>query len=234
MAFSMEKRLRIGFNRRFPPFTFMAGDHPSGPVLEFLADAATHAGHTPLFIPLDLDRAEAALLAGEVDALAFTAVTPERRERLEFSRPLLVTGAALFAPHGTPAARHGDIRLCSGLRVATPRRGPLAEVIRRHCPGAVMVLTQGYEESFRSVIEDRAEVAALNFHVGREIARQFGSTFAHPALSFEWLDMAVAASLKRDDRLVESLNLAIEALERNGALRRFHERFLMPPRIISC
>jgi ABC-type amino acid transport substrate-binding protein len=227
--------LRIGFINGFPPFTFMAGDRPSGPVIDVVQAVLKLARYSPFsFEPLELDRAEDALLAGEVDALAFTAVISERRERLAFSRPLLATGAALFAPRGSPTATHGDIRLCSGLRVATPRAGPLPGAIRRHCAGALLVLTRSYQESFQYVVEGQADLAALNFHVGREIVEQFPGRFAEPAQSFEWMDMAIAVSRKRQDGLLASLSQAIETMELQGALEPLRHRFALPPRILNC
>ncbi len=203
--------LRIGFDDPFPPFAWLADGHPTGSLIERVAGIVAASGCTAEFVPLALERSEAALLAGEVDVLAFKAVVPERRTVLAFSSPIESTGAALFAPMGSPLAAHGDIARCAGLRIATPARGPLTALIGRLCPQAVVVPTEGYEESLQAVLAGDAHAAALNVHVGAHWAgSRFPGRFAAPGDVFAQLDLAMAAARGRGEPVLARLGMLAE------------------------
>ena len=64
------------------------------------------AGFGIELIPVPLEQMEAVLQDGRAAAVFPMAVTPERREKLDFSETLLMTGGALYvrAPQPTPAS----------------------------------------------------------------------------------------------------------------------------------
>lgn len=208
--------LRIGYDDPFPPFALSGPDGATGILIERVRALVTQAGLSCTFVPLPLDHAEAALLTGEVDALAFKAIVPERAATLAFSRPIMATGAALFALLDSPLAAHGDITRCAGECIATPRKGPLAQLVGAQCPQARVLLTEGYEASLRAVLDGAADAAALNVHAGAHWAdTRFAGRFRTPLTTFARLEFAMAfAKHDSSDRtaiLVAALDRAIEA-----------------------
>ncbi len=198
--------LRIGFDDPLPPFAWLERGRPTGLLIDRVAAIVAASGCTAEFVALPLERSEEALLAGEVDLLAFKAVVSHRRDALAFSRPIQSTGAALFALRGTPVADHGDPAECAGQAIATPRRGPLAALLAQRCHGCTVVPTAGYGEALQAVVDGVAAAAALNVHVGAHWARTaFPGRFAPPAGQFADLELAIAAARGRGELILERL-----------------------------
>ena len=198
--------LRIGFDNPLPPFAWLEGGRPAGLLIDRVAAIVAASGFTADYVALPLERSEEALLAGEVDLLAFKAVVPHRLDSLAFSRPIQSTGAALFALRGSPVAGHGDLAACGGSSIATPRKGPLAQLLAQRCPDCRVVLTEGYGESLQAVVDGVAAAAALNVHVGAHWAQaEFPGRFAPPLSQFASLELAMAVARGRGDWILERL-----------------------------
>lgn len=201
-----DSRLRIGFDNPLPPFAWLEGGRPEGLLIDRVAAIVAASGFAADYVALPLERSEEALLAGEVDLLAFKAIVPHRLDSLAFSRPIQSTGAALFALRGSPVAGCGDPAACGGRAIATPRMGPLANLLVQRCPDCRVVLTEGYGESLQAVIDGAADAAALNVHVGAHWAHDvFPGRFAPPLSQFAHLELAVAVARGRGDWILERL-----------------------------
>src|SRR5688572_2878375 len=123
---------RIGFDHPFQPFAFMQGDTPRGTLIDQIAAVMNKAALAFEWVPMTLDQTEPALYSGQVDALGFKGITKERLSTMEFSAPLVVSGAALFRRLDQPAS--DDPKSFAGKRAVTPRRGPLAAQFARDYP----------------------------------------------------------------------------------------------------
>ena len=97
------------------------------------------------FSPCRLSRSSRALKDGRALAVIPSAASPERRERMDFSETLLMTGGALYvrAPEPTPP----NLQALAGKTVVTPRTGPLAAFIQKTAPEVKLVVTEDYETS---------------------------------------------------------------------------------------
>jgi polar amino acid transport system substrate-binding protein len=150
----------IAYNSILPPFTVAKDGKAAGLVIDIVRAAAERTGYNVEFVPVPLDQMEAALSDGRALAVIPLAASFERRDRLDFSDTLLMTGGALYVrePEPTPASLHA----LAGKTVVTPRSGPLAAFIQKTAPEVMLVVTEDYEASLARLAGGDADAAALN------------------------------------------------------------------------
>jgi ABC-type amino acid transport substrate-binding protein len=152
--------LRIGYLADFAPFTFRGPRGAQGTLVARLRGQ----GHR--FIAAGLEVLPTLLHKGDIDAILPKAFTPDRAAEFDFSQPLAVTGAALFAAGAAAPA----IAAAGLSRIATPAVGPLAALLPALAPGCAVVRVADYAAAFAAVAEGRADYAALNADAGAAMA----------------------------------------------------------------
>jgi ABC-type amino acid transport substrate-binding protein len=195
------ERITLGYLDPFRPFCWSEGGRARGRFIDALRERVAD----PLaldFLPGTLDDLPRWLAEERIDGIAAKAVTPERGAAFAFSEPLLETAAALFAPEGSapplPAA------LAPGARIATPAGGPLVALLARLAPGAQVLPVADYAAAFAAVLENRADVAALNADAG-DALRPAG--IGAPGPRFAPLGLAVAVAAEDPKRVLARLGL---------------------------
>lgn len=217
--------LRIGFHQPFEPFGFMEGERATGWLVELVSAAMARGAIAHSFVPLPIARAGEALLAGEVDVLAYQGITPARQAEMDFSEPLVQTGAALFTL--MPAAPAASLDALHGKRIATPKAGPLYAEISRSHPDITVLDGVSYPESLRAVLDGRADAAALNLQAGLRLARQsFAGKFALPEVPYATLPLALAVAKGRRPVLLQTFNQALAELKSSGEADELERRWL--------
>ena len=202
---------RIGFDHPFQPFAFLDGETPRGSLIERVESIMTLAGLAIEWVPMTLDQTEPALYGGDVDALAFKGITPERASTMDFSTTLAISGAALFRANGLRES--DDPRDFPGLRAATPRRGPLAAQFARDYPGVELVLVDSYESAFEALLGGQVQLAALNFQAGIQIANDLHpGLIGLPRTPYAPLPLAFAVAKGRNADLIQRFNAALHAI----------------------
>ncbi len=213
--------IRLGYDNPFPPLAFSEGGEARGAVIDILSETFARVHIQASFIPTPMEHIRRVLEAGEVDGIAFYAITPERQVLFDFSDPLLMTGAALFVKSPDPLA---DLRGCENRRVATPGTGPLSAYIQREVPGVRLLLVQDYREALETVLAGNADAAALNMHVGRDlIHRLFRGRFTLPDKVFLEMPLAVATMKGSDSSLLDKINEGLRGLKKEGTYARIME-----------
>lgn len=220
MTTSETSVLRVGFDDPFKPLAWSGEKGPEGPLMQMAARVIETAGFKATFIPLALQHSLAALVAGDVEALAYKAVVPDRAADLLFTMPLMTTGAALFAL--------SDVEVPPRV-LATPAKGPLASLLARHYPEARQILTDDYPGALHAVIAGQADAAALNVHVGWHWAEAlYPNQFACPKRLIESLPLAMVVAKHRGAELRDRLDAAIGKLRTTGELHAIMERSGVP------
>ena len=210
--------IRLAYDNPFPPLAFSEGGKARGAVIDILSEAFARIHIQASFIPTPMEHIRRLLEAGEVDGIAFYAITPERKVLFDFSDPLLMTGAGLFVKFPEPPA---DLRERENRRVATPGTGPLSAYIQREVPGARLLLVKDYSEALETVLAGNADAAALNVHVGTDlIHRLFRGRFTLPDKVFLEMPLAVATMKGSDSSLLETINEGLRCLKKEGAYAR--------------
>lgn len=200
--------IRIGFDHPFQPFAWLKDGVPGGSLIERVAAVMRRAGLAFEWVPMTLEQTEPALYAGEVNALAFKGITPERAPLMDFSDTLIVSGAALFRAPGLRES--DDPRDFPGLRAATPRRGPLAAQFARDYPMVGLQLVDSYESAFEALVRGEVQLAALNFQAGIQIANDLHPGMVGlPRAPYAPLPLAFAVAKGRNEDLLCRFNAAL-------------------------
>ncbi|MGE0736069.1 MAG: substrate-binding periplasmic protein [Alphaproteobacteria bacterium] len=221
----MANTIIVGFDTPFEPFSVLENGVPSGITVEVAAAALARIGYQATFKPLALDASEAALLSGEVDALAFKGIVDERRRIMDFSQPVVRTGAALFARAGLAAT--DTLAAFKGGSIATPRKGPLGAVIAREAPHIRIVATISYDDTLQAVADGAVDAAALNFHAAaRMIRKRFPEKFSMPAAPFLRIPLGFTVAKGKHAALLRAFDAALAELEREGELARIEKKWM--------
>ena len=220
-----EITLKIGHDASFEPFAMVENGRSTGLILDVVAAAMQRMKRDYAFVVLKLDESETALVAGKVDALAFKGDTAERRVRLDFSAPIVVSGGALFQRAG--AAPSKSLEDFAGKIVVTPRAGPLFAQIAKAAPKVRLLESTSYEESLAFVLAGKADAAALNLQAGIRMARaKHPGKFTLPSEPYVAVPLAFAVAKGKNADLLQRFDAALAAMKSDGTLKAIEERWL--------
>lgn len=224
-GFAMPKGcVRVAYDRDFSPFTFQDGERPGGLAVDIVGAVLAHVGRAVEFIPIAHASQDAALAAGDVDALAFKGVTASRLDQFDFSAAMFVSGGSWFYPAAGPAPKN---RPSKGVRVATPTKGPLGAEIKELFADLIVVKVETYADSLRAVLEDKADLAALGLQIGTALARRdFAERFHLPRAPFKPIPMALAVAKGKSAPLLDEFDKSLAALKRQGTIATIESRWL--------
>jgi ABC-type amino acid transport substrate-binding protein len=224
-AMAQAETLRIGHDAAFEPFAMVENGRASGLILDVVAEAMKRAKLDYSFVVLTLDEADTALIDGKVAALAFKGDTPERRARMDFSAPIVISGGALFTRAGTPASK--SLKDFAGKSVVTPRRGPLFAQIAKTAPDVKLVESTSYPESFEMVLAGKADAAALNLQAGIRMARaKHPGKFTLPSEPYISVPLSFAVAKGKNADLLKRFGEQLAAMKADGAFKAIEEKWL--------
>lgn len=216
--------VRIAHLNDFPPIFEVQDGKSVGLAADIIRAAAVRAGIDVVFVPVTIEQLMPSLTDGRADAL-YTAITPERRQLLDFGAPVLMTGGALYvrAPNTTPES----LAALSGKVVVTPRAGPLAAFIQKTAPDVKLAVTVDYEESLARVVRGEADAAALNFQAGVRIAaRLYPGQVTIPRSMFIQTPQAVGVIKGPGAKLIAQLDVGLAAIRADGTWQQINDRWL--------
>ena len=219
------EQLRVAHNNLLPPFAELKEGRTVGLVVDIFRAAAERSGYTVEFVPVPLEQMESALKDGRATASIPTAATPERRERLDFSDTLLMTGGALYvrAPDATPE----NLQSLAGKTVVTPGTGPLAAFIRKTAPTVKLVVTDDYETSLARLASGEVDAAALNYQAGALLAaRLHPGKLTMPRTMFLELPFGAAVLKGQNADVPTRLNAGLAAIRADGTWDRINKGWM--------
>jgi len=108
---------------------------------------------------------------GCADAIFPVAIKAERRNTMDFSQLLLMSGGALLVR--APAATPKGLSWLGDKVIFTLKTGPLASFIAKNVPGAKLIVTADYDESLARLVNGEADAAAPNWQVGAMLAAKW-------------------------------------------------------------
>lgn len=201
--------IKVGFNAKFAPLAFDDNGIPRGVLIERFTRIFTNAGISFTLFPVRLPDMFDDLATGRVDALAGIAATMERRDKLAFSKPLVLTGGALFALK--ESTWPGDDALQNSKtppwRVVTPAKGPLINPIRSQFPHIHLDTCTDYDDALQHVVSRWVDAAALNWHVGAMLCdNNYPGLFQKPTAPFFSVPLAIAVNSGDPMNILRILN----------------------------
>ena len=216
--------VRIAHDRDFPPFSEVSSGKSEGLAVDIFRAAAARAGIEVEFVPVPFADRQRSLEDGRAQAYFPLAITPERRQSLDFSEVLVFTGGALFVR--APSVPPEDLAALAGKTVISPRTGPFAPFIEKNAPAVKLVVTKDYEDTLARLIRGEADAAALSYHVGaRFIARLYPGQVVRSRSMFLELPLAVAVPKGKNAELVARLNAGIAAIRSDGTWQQINDRW---------
>jgi ABC-type amino acid transport substrate-binding protein len=219
------EQVRIAYNNILPPFAETKDGKAVGLVVDIVQAAAERAGYGVEFLPVPLEQMESSLRDGRALAMMPAASTAERRERMDFSETLLMTGGALYvlAPNPTPAS----LQALAGKTVVTPRTGPLAAFIQKTAPDVKLVVAEDYETSLARVVNGDADAAALNYQAGAMLAaRLHPGKLTVPRVMFLELPFGAAVLKGQNAEFLSRFNAGLRAIRVDGTWDRINKNWM--------
>jgi ABC-type amino acid transport substrate-binding protein len=184
-------------------------------IIDILSKVLSEGGLEAIFVPSPMSQVETLLHSREAHAIACHGITPDRQKLLDFSDPLVVTGAGFFVESSKPAILESEEG--EGRTIVTPRTGPLTEYLRKIFPKAKLLLAQDYLESLRTLLHGEADAAALNIDVGGHLARQlFPGCFNVPHKGLVEVPLGVAVLKGTQSFLLHQINEGMRRLRTSG------------------
>lgn len=217
--------IRVAHNRLLPPFAEVKDGKTVGLLVDIFRAAAERAGYQVEFFPVPIEQMEAALKDGSAVATIPTAITPERRQTMDFTDMLLMTGGAIYVRAGDPTPE--GVEALAGRVVVTPRTGPLAAYLQKTVPGAKLEVTEDYESSLERLVNGTADAAALNFQAGAMIANKLYPGKVHiPNKMFLILPFSAAVAKGRNAEFVTRFNKGLADIRADGTFERIEKSWI--------
>lgn len=95
----VEKILRVAGDQQYPPYEFIdAKGNYRGFNVDIIRAIAISQGFTIEFYPMEWNKAQEALLNGEVDLIQGMTYSEQRSERFDFCEPIVVNSQSIFVP----------------------------------------------------------------------------------------------------------------------------------------
>lgn len=217
--------LKVAHHRLLPPFAEVRDGRSTGLVIDIFRAAAERAGYQVEFVPVPIEQMEAALKDGRALAAIPFAITPERRQTLDFSDALLMTGGALYGRTGETVP--ASLAALAGKVVVTPRSGPLAAFIRKTAPDVKLEVTENYETSLERLVAGKADAAALNYQTGAMIANKlYPGKVTVPDKMFLELPFGAATLKGQNADFLTRINKGLAAIRNDGTFERINKNWI--------
>lgn len=218
-------KIRVAHNRLLPPFAEVKDGKTVGLVVDIFRAAAERAGYEVEFFAVPIEQMEAALKDGSAVATIPTAITPERRQTMDFTDLLMMTGGAIYVRAGEPTP--DGVEELAGKTVVTPRTGPLADYLRKTVPKAMLEVTPDYETSLERLVSGKADAAALNFQAGAMIANKlYPGKVNVPDKMFLVLPFGAAVLKGQNGEFVNRFNKGLAAIRADGTYERINKSWI--------
>ncbi|MET0867636.1 MAG: transporter substrate-binding domain-containing protein [Pseudorhodoplanes sp.] len=217
--------IKVAHNRLLPPFAEVKDGKTVGLLIDIFRAAAERAGYQVEFFPVPLEQMEASLKDGSAIATIPTAITPERRQTMDFTDMLLMTGGSISVRAGEAAP--DNLQALAGKVVVTPRTGPLAAFIGKTAPAVKLEVTEDYETSLERLVGGKADAAALNVQAGAMIANKLypGKVTVAQKMFLE-LPFSAAVLKGQNAEFVTRFNKGLADIRADGTFERINKSWL--------
>lgn len=219
--------LRVASDLKNPPFADMtAGGEAVGRDVEMMEELGRALGRPIEWVRMPFRELMPSLEAGEVDVICATfGVTPERAQRVAYTRPYFGTAIAIVCRtgDGEPSSK-GEL---DGRRVSAAITTTSERAVRQRLPRAVGVFENKDETpTDERLFSGEIDAAVMDGPAADTLVASSAGRLVRLEDTLGAELYALAVSLGRDELLAE-LNEAIEFMEESGRMLELDERFAL-------
>ncbi len=218
---------RVALTGKYPPFSFYDQE---GDLVGFDVDVsreiARRMGRDLEIITTEWDGILPGLLAGKYDAIIGSmAITPERAEKVAFSRPYYTSGAQLFVHRKNP---HHVYNIAEAeekeLTVGVVRGETFETYLRNHRPGVNIRTYKSANDIFLDMETGQLDAFVTDKLVGTYQARQAGRPFVWVGDLLYEEQMGIPV-VKQRPALLSEINTALGEMRRSGKLKEIYDKW---------
>ncbi len=220
-----QETLAVALTGKFPPFSFY---DQNGDLTGFDVDVsravARRMGRRAKIVTTEWDGILAGLLARQYDAIIGSmAITAERENVVDFTRPYYISGAQLFV-HKDNLDTITGIEDCEGQRIGVVLGETYEHYLRERYPNVIAVAYKGTPDIFQDLENNRIAGFITDTLVGAWQIRSAAKPFA-PVGDLLYEEQ-IAIPVRQDQpQLLAQINQALEAMETDGEMQAIHDRY---------
>ncbi len=221
---SGQRTLVVGTDATFPPFelTSTAGDK-SGFDIDLVTAIAAKIGIPKVeFRQVPFSQLIPGLQANHIDMAASAIyITDERAKVVNFSKPYFTGGlAVMLKPDETRIAKPEDL---DGKKLSVQIGTKSVDFLKQHFPHAEVVVAQTNDQMFQALPSGRADAVITGYPAARYYIKQHGGAkLADFLLTHEAYGYAFR---KEDADLLKAVDDALDALEKDGTIKRLQSEW---------
>lgn len=217
--------LRVGLEGTYPPFSFQdESGKLTGFEVEFAQQLAQHLGVKAKLQPTKWDGMLASLDSKRIDVVINqVTISDERKKKYDFSTPYTISGVQAL----TMKAKAGTISKpedLAGKKVGVGQGSNYEQWLRDNVKGVDIRTYDDDPTKYQDLRSGRLDAILVDRLAALDLVKKTGNTMAVAGAPFSRLESGVALRKGNDD-LLNAVNQAIAAMQKDGSLTRLSEKW---------
>ncbi|MDT0176831.1 cystine ABC transporter substrate-binding protein [Pantoea sp. RRHST58] len=217
--------LRVGLEGTYPPFSFQdESGKLTGFEVEFAQQLAQHLGVKAKLQPTKWDGMLASLDSKRIDVVINqVTISDERKKKYDFSTPYTISGVQAL----TMKAKAGTISKpedLAGKKVGVGLGSNYEQWLRDNVKGVDIRTYDDDPTKYQDLRSGRLDAILVDRLAALDLVKKTGNTMAVAGAPFSRLESGVALRKGNDD-LLNAVNQAIAAMQKDGSLTRLSEKW---------
>ena len=217
--------LRVGLEGTYPPFSFQDENGKlTGFEVEFAQQLAQHLGVKAKLQPTKWDGMLASLDSKRIDVVINqVTISDERKKKYDFSTPYTLSGVQAL----TMKAKAGTISKpddLAGKKVGVGLGSNYEQWLRDNVKGVDIRTYDDDPTKYQDLRSGRLDAILVDRLAALDLVKKTGNTMAVAGAPFSRLESGVALRKGNDD-LLNAVNQAIAAMQKDGSLTKLSEKW---------
>ncbi|WP_312064627.1 cystine ABC transporter substrate-binding protein [Pantoea septica] len=217
--------LRVGLEGTYPPFSFQdESGKLTGFEVEFAQQLAQHLGVKAKLQPTKWDGMLASLDSKRIDVVINqVTISDERKKKYDFSTPYTISGVQAL----TMKAKAGTISKpedLAGKKVGVGLGSNYEQWLRDNVKGVDIRTYDDDPTKYQDLRSGRLDAILVDRLAALDLVKKTGNTMAVAGAPFSRLESGVALCKGNDD-LLNAVNQAIAAMQKDGSLAKLSEKW---------
>ncbi len=220
-----EQPFKVALTGKFPPFSYYNKEGElAGFDVDVSKEIARRLGRKVEIIATEWDGILAGLLADKYDAIIGSmAITPERAEVVNFSKPYYQSGAQLFIHRDNPNKVY-SIKECNGKKISAVLGETYQRYLEENFPKIEVVTLKSSVDIFEMLEAKRITGFVTDKLVGAWQVKSAGRPFVPVGSMLYAEDIAIPVK-KEDSALLAQINEALNAMRSDGTMQKINDKY---------